>query len=237
MTRHFGYGLLACCLLGGVIHADEADELRARAIQLKAKAAQLLERGNETDAARLTQEARELLLRAERLEGRLEEPVLEPPPPALARETELRRLHSRLKDLQSANRALWASDAPSEELVDLRAQIRQVERLIAAKTGATPPQDTLQQVEHQLQRIDHIRAAAQHMQAAEMPDVARHLRDHAQNLEREARMLLESVEHRVTPLPPAAEPPSADKAVERALRQEIEALRNELEALRRQRNP
>lgn len=255
MTRWLGWGLLACCLAGGnFVFANDADELRERAGQLKRHAAELMERGEKAQAQRLIEEARELGEKAMMIERRMkEERVREPKPgnSAEARQHELQHLHARLKELQTAHRELWASDAPEEELVDIRFHIRKVEELLAAKMGhARPPgnapQPALKELEHALQKIEHMRAAAEHLQAAEMPDIAHNLREKSQHMERNAREILEHLEQQMREqqprdLPPAPPPPvvkhndDVRSNVERALKQEVEALHKELDALRKQR--
>ena len=259
MTRWLGWGLLACCLAGGsVAFANEADELRERAGQLKRHAAELMERGEKAQAQRLIEEARELGEKAQHIERRMKEEHAREPKrdnPAEARQHELQHLHARLKELQTAHRELWASDAPDEELVDIRFHIRKVEELLAAKMGQARPQEhqpqpALKALEQTLQKIEHMRAAAEHLQAAEMPEIAHNLREQSQHMERNAREMLEQIEKQTRErqareqqprdLPPAPPPvvkhnDDVRNNVERALKQEVEALRKELESLRKQR--
>lgn len=226
--------------------AAEANRLRDRAAQLKIRAAELIESGHKEDAHRLLQEAAELSEGAHHLDVRLKHErsaERKPSNPTVAREEERQRLHARLKDLHVAHRELWASDAPTEELVDIRHHIRRLEAHIAAKFGNGQPQsesspEALKQAEKLVQRIEHLRAAAEHLQAADMPEMAHELRARSKEMEHKAHMLMEQAEQESASLPPAPQPAQEqNESVERALRQEIEALRKELEALRKQRQP
>lgn len=222
-----------------------ANELRDRAAELKKKAAALIENGNKLDSQRLFLEAGELTHAAQKIEQRLKDQRAQEAKqatPAIVREVELQRLHARVKELQVAHRELWASDAPDEELVDIRNHIRKLEEHIAAKFGHARPQpgsspEALKHVEGLLQRIDHLRAAAQHLQAADMPEMAHELRARSNDIENKARMLMDQFEQQSKTLPPAPPPAKKERAVEQALRQEIEGLRKELDALRKQRQP
>jgi hypothetical protein len=245
MARTLWLMVAACVLLGtSVVMASESDELRERAVDLKRKAAELMERGEKPTAQRLLQEAAQLYERAQILERneKVARTRKQPEQP----ERELQRLHARLKQLQIAHRELWAADAPDEELVDLRFHIQKIETLIADKEGPSSSQDRLHQLERQLQRIEHMRHAAEHLQAAEMPEIAQNLREKSAQMERAAREMLEHLEQQAdevsrpsAPFPdaPAPQPPSSPKAAEQALREEVQALRREVEKLREQRRP
>ena len=245
MTRYFWTVVVTGLLLGmNVAHAGEADELRERAGDLKRKAAELMQRGEKETAQRLIEEAKQLGDRAQMLDREEKMQRGKAMPEAERRERELQHLHARLKDLHAASHELWASDAPEEELLDIRHHIQKVEAMIAdrmghrrphAEPGAGGRQETLHHLEGQLHRIEHLRNASEHLQAADMPDLAQALREKSMQMEHAVKERLEQLEKEATLMPSAPQPTA--KSVEDALRQEVKALRNEIEKLRQQRQP
>ncbi len=243
MMRYLWTAVMAGLLLGlNVAGASEADQLRERAGDLKRKAAELMQRGEKETAQRLLEEATQLGDRAQMLDREEKMQRGKAMPEAERRERELQHLHARLKDLHAANHELWTSDAPEEELLDIRHHIQQVEARIAERRGHHRPhaepgthQEALHHLEGQLHRIEHLRNASEHLQAADMPDLAQSLREKSMQMEHAVKERLEQLENEATVLPQAPQPPA--KSVEEALRQEVKALRNEIEKLRQQRQP
>lgn len=214
--------------------ADEPERLRKHAGDLKRQAVELMERGEKEAAERLLREAAKLNEQAQILAQKEKQERTKPRPEPELRERELQNLHARLKELHMAHRALWEGEAPEPEMLDIRRRIQHVEAEIATLEGHPHP-EALKHMENQLLRIQHMRHAAEHLQAAEMPDISQALREKSMQMERAVKERLEQMEREAAHIPPAPHP--GERAVEEALRDEVQALRKEVERLRKEARP
>lgn len=210
----------------GFVHADEAEELKARARAVKSEASQLLENGHKEEAEKLFRESKELMARAMELSGKKG-------PEHGSENPDIAHLKERLQDLRTAREKAEASKAPEQEIRELREQIDGTERKLAELSKRHhKPEIALQHREHAerleqtARRIRHVRMAAENLKAAEMHDMAHELMNRAEMMEKELHAAKEEFAHAMK----AQRPEKGDEI--HKLREENEHLRAELNELR-----
>lgn len=211
----------------GFAVADEAEELKTRARAVKSEAAQLLENGRKEEAEKLYQESKGLMARAMELSGKKG-------PDHRTENPDFDHLKERLQDLRTARAKAEATNAPEQEIRELREQISSTERKLGELTKRHQKPEILpeyqehaEKLEQTARRIRHVRMAAENLKAAEMHDMAHELMTRAEAMEKDLHAAKEELA-----LAMKAHGPEKGEELQR-LRNENELLRAELKELRK----
>ena len=226
-------GLLLSCF-SGVVRASQVDELREKAKALRKEASALAEKGNKEQAERLEKESAKLLEAAERMGRKDKERGEKRDRPDI--DKEVRHLKDRLNDLTAKERKMKESQAPKQELAEVREQISGTERelhmihLRHAGKAELPPEyrPQAERLEAVARRIHHIRVAAENLKLAEAHDLAHQLMEKAEVMERELQDGKQRLAAEMQKLQGVNDGPE----IVRDLRAENERLRSEIKELR-----
>lgn len=163
--------------LAGFLWASEADELRAKAKQLRQEAAAQAGIGNAQAAEELNRRSEMVLKEAELLSREHSNP-----------QDELRRMKERLADLGNEARRLAEANAPAEDQERVRREMQRVKSEFA-RHGVEPGPDahpkSANSLEMAAQRLKHLRVATENLKLAGAHDLAQEAHQRAENLERE----------------------------------------------------
>jgi len=236
ITYVFALTISLLSLCGSHLCASEIDELRERAKSLRAKAAEVAERGNPDEAERMLQEANQLLETAERSQAKAE--PREEVHQRHTHEQEVQHLKERLRDLHAHEQELRAAEAPEQELAEIREQIAGTEqelqkflarheRSLSVRQEWGPHAERLAAAQR---RIHHLRVAAENLKLAEAHDLAHEIMRRAETMELEIQ---EAKKRLMADMRQGQEEPHGPGNV-RDLRAEIERLRAEVKELRQQ---
>lgn len=226
-------GLLLSCF-SGVVRASQVDELREKTKAMRKEASALAEKGNKEQAERLEKESMKLLEAAERMERKDKERGEKRDRPDI--DNEVRSLKDRLNDLAAKERKMKESQAPKQELAEVREQISGTERelhmihLRHAGKAELPPEyrPQAERLEAVARRIHHIRVAAENLKLAEAHDLAHQLMEKAEVMERELQDGKQRLAAEMQKLQGVNDGPE----IVRDLRAENERLRSEIKELR-----
>ncbi len=229
------FGLLLFCF-NGVLRASEADELREKALAIRKEASALAAKGDKKQAERLEKESVKLMEAAERMELKTREGGEKKDRPDI--DKEVHHLKERLNDLMARERKMKESQAPENELAEVREQIAGTERklhtIYARQSGKPefPPEFRAQaeKLEAAARRIQHIRVAAENLKLAEAHDLAYELMEKAEVMERE----LQEGKQRLTAEMQKLQGGHDELEIVGDLRAEIERLRAEIKELQQQ---